>query len=349
MNKEKLSYGGKKVYLGIDVHKKSYSVTVMYKGEVVKRDKMRADAQALCRYVKTHFKGAQVHSVYEAGFSGYSLHRILVEGGIKNIVINPASVERAANDKVKTDRVDSRKLAEQLSAGRLKGIYIPSKDQEQARSLTRTRDQIVEHRKLVSNQIKSKLHYFGLMRMDDKRRLSERYLKELEGQELGKYLSYSLRLLIEQWRFLNAQIKELRQKLEEQARENKQIEVYRSVPGIGEVGAPMLANELGDLSKRFVNERKNFSFTGLTPGEHSSGESERKGAISRQGSPRIRKYLIEVAWRAIYQDQALLEAFERIAKTRGRKRAIVAIARKLIGRIRACFKQGCLYQVGVVA
>jgi transposase len=124
--------------------------------------------------------------------------------------------------------------------------------------------------------------------------------------------------------------------------------IYRSVPGIGPISSRVLSNELGDL-QRFSNERRLFSFTGLTPSEHSSGESVHKGHISRQGSSRIRKYLIEIAWRAIEKDPALKEIFERIAKTRGKKRAIVAIARKLIGRIRACFHQGSLYQLGVMA
>src|ERR1017187_10935998 len=65
------------------------------------------------------FPGAIIHSVYEAGFSGFALHRVLVQNGVENIVVNPASIEVAANDKVKTDRRDSRKLAEQLFARRL--------------------------------------------------------------------------------------------------------------------------------------------------------------------------------------------------------------------------------------
>ena len=148
---------------------------------------------------------------------------------------------------------------------------------------------------------------------------------------------------------MTGQIKEIEKKLVEQASQDDSEKVYRSVPGIGPVSSRVLSNELGDLSKRFENERSLFSFTGLTPSEHSSGDSIHKGHISRQGSSRIRKYLIEIAWRAIEQDPALKQIFERIAKTRGKKRAIVGIARKLIGRIRACFRQGCVYQLGVVA
>ena len=100
---------------------------------------------------------------------------------------------------------------------------------------------------------------------------------------------------------------------------------------------------------RFANERAPFSYTGLTPSEHSSGASVRRGHISRQGSSRIRQWLVETAWRALPRDTALKESFDRIAATRGKKRAIVAIARRLTGRIRACFRQGTTSAVGTYA
>lgn len=348
--KRKISYAGKEVYVGMDVHKKTYSVTVICEGEVVKRDTMRADPEGVVHYLQKHFVGAKIHSVYEAGFCGFSLHRVLVAAGIDNIVVNPASIEVAANDKVKTDRRDSLKQAEQLFRGALSGVYIPTEVEELARVLTRTREQVATQRAKVATQIKSKLHYFGLMVFGDERGVTESYLKELEDKELAEELSYGLGLLIAQWRFLTEQLKAIGTKLGAQAKGDESVEkIYRSVPGIGPISSRVLSNELGNLSERFANERALFSFTGLTPAEHSSGDSIHKGRISRQGSSRIRKYLVEIAWRAIEKDPALKEIFARIAKTRGKKRAIVGIARKLIGRIRACFRQGCVYQIGIVA
>jgi len=347
--REKMSYTGKEVYVGMDVHKRTYSVTVICEGEIVKRDTMRADPEGIVHYLKRHFAGAKIHSVYEAGFCGFGLHRVLVASGINNIVVNPASIEVAANDKVKTDNRDSRKQAEQLFRGALTGIYIPTEAEELSRVLTRTREQIVGERARVANQIKGKLHHFGLMTFDDERQVTESYLKELEARDLAENLSYALGLLIAQWRFLTEQIKEIEKKLEGQAKKDESEKIYRSVPGVGPISSRVLSNELGSLSERFSNERSLFSFTGLTPSEHSSGDSIHKGHISRQGSSRIRKYLIEIAWRAIKKDEALKQIFGRIAKTRGKKRAITAIARKLIGRIRACFQQNCLYQLGIVA
>ena len=96
----------------------------------------------------------------------------------------------------------------------------------------------------------------------------------------------------------------------------------------------------------FANERALLSYTGLTPSEYASGASVRRGHISRQGVSRLRHVLVETAWRALPRDPILHAIFDRIAATRGKQRAIVAIARRLIGRIRACCRHGTTYAVG---
>ena len=103
-----------------------------------------------------------------------------------------------------------------------------------------------------------------------------------------------------------------------------------------------MSNELGSMSQ-FSNERQLFSYTGMTPSEHSSGENTRRGRITRQGNSRVRWLLCQAAWRAIRGDLDLKEYFERLHPRTGKKRAIVAVARKLIGRIRAAFRQNNLY------
>lgn len=85
--------------------------------------------------------------------------------------------------------------------------------------------------------------------------------------------------------------------------------------------------------------------TGLTPSEHSSGEHTRQGHITRQGNSVLRKILIEAAWVAIYKDPSLEAIFNQLASKRGKKRAIVGIARRLIGRIRSCVLTGTLYEI----
>lgn len=349
MTDQRLSYVGQHVYVGVDVHKDTYTVTCIHNKRIVKTATVQADPAGLADSLPHWFQGATLSSVYEAGFSAFVLHRALIKAGITNIVVNPASIAVAANDKVKTDRRDSKKLAIDLADGRLRGIYVPTEAEELARLLPRTRAQIVKHRATIARQIKAKLHQFGLIAPSSRRLISSRYLREIAAWSLPPELSVSLTLLAEQWRFATRQLIEMRRLLRDQAKAQEAIEkVYRSVPGIGEVVARTLATELGDMT-RFTNERALFSYTGLTPSEYSSGASVRRGHISRQGSSRVRHLLVETAWRALPRDGALKEIFDRIAATRGKKRAIVAIARRLTGRIRACFRQGTTYAVGTYA
>lgn len=343
-------YLGKKVFVGIDVHKRTYSLTAICEDVIVKRWSMKADVGACRAALMKFFNGANIFSVYEAGFSGYSLHRELLAHEINNIVISPASVQKAPNDRVKTDQLDAQKMATQLSKGLLRAIEVPTEERELKREITRLRSQLVDHRVSIMLQIKSKLHYFGLMGPEDCRKVSEKYITELENLDLKYELKFSFKILIDQWRQLSKQIKEIEKEIRTQERDDKATaEIYQSVPGVGLITARVLANELGDLKARFKNERELFSYTGLTPSEYSSGDIVRKGKISRCGPARIRWILTEAAWVCIRSDASLKEAYERIKIRRGAKRAIVAIARKLIGRIRSCFIKGCKYEFQAVS
>ena len=179
MTELRLSYTGERVYVGIDVHKATYTVTCVCQRRIVKTATVPADPAPCAASLRRWFPGATLASAYEAGFSGFVLHRALTAAGITNLVVNPASVAVAANDRVKTDRRDSKKLALDLADGRLRGIYIPTEAEELARLLPRTRAQIVEHRATLARQIKAKLYQFGLIPPHSRRLMSHRYLREI--------------------------------------------------------------------------------------------------------------------------------------------------------------------------
>lgn len=337
-------YKGKTIFVGIDVHKTTYSVAVVCDKAIVKRDTIRANPEVLGDYLQKHFVGAQIHSAYEAGFSGFGLHRHLVERSINNIVIHAASVEIGARDKVKNDKRDALKIAVQLEAGRLRGIFVPSIEMEERRELTRLRSTFVQDRNRTATRLKHKAHYHGLIGSEDYKKVSNEWIKMLMNKEAPPGVKYAIAALAREWHEMNEKIKELEVVLGEQAKQDERVEVtYRSVKGVGKTASRILANELGDMSQ-FASERNLFSYTGLTPSEYSSGEHTRKGHISRQGKPILRSTLVQCSWVAIRYDNELKQAFERISKRAGAKRAIVAVARRLIGRIRACFRTGELYR-----
>ena len=121
-------------------------MTCVCQRQIVKTATVPAEPVRLAESLLRWFPGATLSSASEAGFSGFVLHRALTTAGITNLVVNPASVAVAANDRVKTDRRDAKKLAIDLADGRLRGISIPTEAEELARLLPRPRAQIVEHR-----------------------------------------------------------------------------------------------------------------------------------------------------------------------------------------------------------
>jgi len=338
-------YTEKTVFVGIDVHKKTYAVTCICEDAVVKSGTLKATPQGLVDYLRKYFVNAKIKTAYEAGFSGFVLHRHLLQEGIESIVIHAASVEVSARDRVKTDRRDSLKIATQLSTRRLKGIHVPTVEREAFREVSRLRETIGDDKRRIGNRIKALLHRQGRIAPDDETVVSWKWLQQVWQYDFHASIKFCLEQLIAEWREKANRLKVIDLELAKQAQEDKELEViYRSVPGIGPIHARMLANELGNM-EQFKSEKRLFSFTGLTPCEFSSGEHKRQGHISRQGRSILRKTLVEAAWIAVRRDKTLSDTFDRISVKAGKKRAIVGVARRLIGQMRSCFKSDQLYQI----
>lgn len=332
-------YTGKTIFLGIDVHKRTYSVTAVCDGCVVKQDTFIASPQVLVVYCKKAFKGAIIKSAYEAGFCGFVLHRFLIDQNIHNIVVHPASIEVESNNFKKTDKRDSKKIAIQLSAGRLQCVFVPTKEAENRRYISRLREAFVKQRTRTSTQLKSLLHVNGLIPHDKSVRVSKKFLKELLTIELNKDVHYCLQQLADTWLYFNNKINEVEKKLSLLTPYEQELyKAYRKIIGFGPKIARILVQELGD-TMQFSNEEKLFSFCGLTPREYSSGEHKRLGHITRQGRPILRKVLVQAAWVAVRRDPYFSEYHKQLSVKKGACRAIVVVARKLIGRSRCAIKK----------
>jgi len=342
-------YKGKAVYMGIDVHKKTYACVSVCDGQIVKKVTMPAEPANLISYIQNTFSNGKVNTAYEAGFSGFHLHRELLKAGIKNIVIHPGSIEVASRDRVKTDKRDAKKIATQLSVGRLRCIYIPSLEQEAKRSMTRLRDSIVKLRHKVGQKFKSLLFTQGLIEGDDDTVICKKWLEakltEIKNNLLYE-LYYSLEHYAEQWLRLTKDLDKIKKDLLAIQSEKDQalLSIYKSAPGIGDITALKLKDELGDM-QQFSNEKQLFSYLGFTPVEYSSGEHTRQGQISRQGRSMLIHILVEASCSAITKDPELMGIYQHTASRRGGKRAIVGIARRLAGRLRSCVRLGVLYEI----
>ena len=229
-------------------------------------------------------------------------------------MVHPASIEIAARERVKNDKRDSAKIAVQLAAGRLKSVHIPSPEREDFRMVSRLRDQLVKDRRKKGTQIKMFLHQLGKIGCDEDFRICPKHIKRILELQMTLGQKFVVESLARQWLSISEEISKVDAELDKQAQEDSELEkIYRSLPGIGPVIARVLANELGDMTQ-FSNEKKLFSYTGLTPGEYSSGEHTRVGHISRQGKPILRRVLVQAAWLAIEVDSDFQKFYSSVSQ-----------------------------------
>ena len=175
-------------------------------------------------------------------------------------------------------------------------------------------------------------------------RVSSRIFDQILAQKNVPFeVSYSLRKHISLWKSLNNDINEIDNILKKRSEVDPLFKTYNSIPGFGILTSSILSTELGNMSQ-FPNERTLFSYLGLTPTERSSGDKEIKGHISRQGSSRIRGVLVEAAWAAINSDEYWKQEYQRRVYKLGGKKAIVSIARRLVGVAKALARSNSLYQ-----
>jgi len=155
----------------------------------------------------------------------------------------------------------------------------------------------------------------------------------------------SFNRLLEQYEFLNAQIDkqtQLLRELSETARYRERVEILQSIPGIGVISAMEVLLELQDVS-RFRRAEQLAAYVGLTPSQYSSADKVRMGRITGIGKNTLRAILVEASWTLIGKDQTMREKYDRIKIRSGGKRAIVAIARTLLLRMRRMLLDGQAY------
>ena len=163
MQSKAISFKGQKVFIGIDVHKKTWSVTTLLEVGMPKTHSQKASAKELFDFLNRHYPEAEYHAVYEAGFSGFSTYYALKEYGIECTVVNAADVPTTQYESVmKSDPIDSDKMARALRAGMIKGIYIREKDNLDDRGLVRLRKSIQQDLTRYKNRVKHLLHANGV-------------------------------------------------------------------------------------------------------------------------------------------------------------------------------------------
>lgn len=319
------------IKLGIDVHQEFY-VVVMQKGGATPKPAQRFRKEAFLSWaaqLKQKSGAAEIHAVYEACGFGFALQRQLRALGIACHVVCPQKLDEG-NKRVKTDGLDAKALCLKLdryvegNRAALATVRVPREEEEQLRAIHRQREQLVKARKQLEAQGRSLMVNHGIEPVPGwwkGRTFAALAVPEWMKQLLGNSQPIVL-ALEEKIRALTVQLQSAA--APEQPR------------GLGMMTSVVIDREIGSWN-RFRNRRQVGSYTGLCPGEYSSGNTRLQSCVTKHGNPRLRAALVELAWRMVrFQPQyrpivkwRSILAKGALATGAARKKAIVAVARQL--------------------
>ena len=328
---------GEDVYIGVDVARSKWVYKVRWDGQEQRGLTTPGELRHLQALVR-EYKGSKVHVVYEACGFGYEIAWWCQDEGVDVLVVAPSTVEQAPGKRVKTDRLDARKLARDREQGRLKGVRIPTRTEHAHRQLSRTYAQALKDKQRAQARIRSMMQEQGRLGPVPGKGWKA-YLQWLKEQELPDMVRQCVEELLVLHEAALASVKRLAKALLELSKQEPYAALVRGLQaqgGVGAFSAIRLVLELGDM-RRFPRAGSLPRYLGLTPSEHSTGENERRGHLMKCGPRVVRGWLIQCAWASVRsgRDARLREVFERLAPKIGKKRAIVAVARRLALRLRA--------------
>lgn len=334
------------VFSGLDVDKGSIAVTFSDHKTLLHSMRLPYSSEQLLNYVRKRFPHQRVAFVYEAGPTGFGLYDDITAKGHTCLVVAPSMVPTAPGKRVKTNRLDSNKLSKGLRGGQLQSIHVPARPYRELRHLVQLRDTHVQQLTATKCRIKALLLYEGIPYPDPKGGWSAAVIAELRALPCTEAVRFKLDHLIGTLYFhFNSAAgvqKQIRRTCQADPELRQSIALLQSIPGIGSIVAAHLVARLGDW-RQIENVRSIAGFLGLVSSEHSTGDKQNRGSITRSGDSRLRNKLIQSAWVTIGKDPELRafyrSVYQRQPKKLAARKAIVAVARKLTTRIYAVLKE----------
>lgn len=350
----KSDFNGQTIYVGIDVGKKSWFVSIYTTWFEHKTITQPPSALPLVAYLRQTFPNARYLCAYEAGYSGFWPYHDLTALGVECLVVHPTDVPTKDKERRnRNDRVDARKLARGLRNGELEGIYVPDRAAQEDRGLVRARDMLVKKQTRCKNQIRAQLSYYGITPPPEinTSSWSGRFIGWLETTSFATASGRkTLDVLLQELRFLRQQIADLTRQIRALANEERyqcQVRLLRTIPGISTLSAMILLTELVDPA-RFGDLDHLASYVGLIPGSDSSGTKQVDTGLTNRRNCALRHLLIECSWMAVRKDPALMLRFDELSERMPKSKAIVCIAHKLLNRIRFVLKNQQPYVMAVI-
>lgn len=321
-------------YCGLDVAmKSSYVFITDEKGKKISSGEVGTVKESLSARLRPFVRGGLVVAL-EAGNQTAWIHDLLVKLGARVTVVNPTKVKLIAESRRKTDKIDAKILAELL---RLDGlphpVHVPTPETRALRGLLVARRQLVSARTKLCNVVRGMLRQEGTA-------LPVRALSSAQGWKTllaqgftHAHVTVIVSAYFESFQKLTESIRQLEQELAEHERKDSRAARLRTMPRVGRIGALTFLAAVDDVH-RFPNSRKLVGYSGLAPTVRSSGERTEYGPISREGRRELRAVWVQIAHLVAIDTrrvtQPLRKWFNQVARRRGKKTAIVALARRLL-------------------
>lgn len=331
------------IYIGIDVHKNSYSYCayVKEKDSFFAEHKSEAGSKNAINYIKSVIKTTgsdfPVLIGYEAGPTGYKLCRDLQKAGFPCVVIAPSTIYKPNGPRIKTDRRDARLLAQTLAYKTFKQVVIPTEKIEAMKEFTRARCSKKRQLKKAKQELLSFLLRMGMIYPEKGSYWTQSHFEWLRTVQFkDEWLQLAFEEYFSEVNELMAKVARLDAQIKQMA-ENSEIkndvEKLICFTGIDYLTAVSIVAEVGDFS-RFSNPKAFSNYIGLCPGENSSGLRVRHTAITKAGNSRVRQLLIESVKSIKYGRLCSAKSKRLIQRQEGKSPLVIQYADMAIARIR---------------
>lgn len=322
-------------FVGLDVHADSITAAILapesQSAEVIE---LSSDLMKVRRLFRRLADKGPVRACYEASGAGFVLQRVLTRDGFHCEVIAPSLIPRRPGDRRKTDRLDAIMLARLYRSGHLTAVHVPTEDHEALRRLLRLRYTYHAYCTATMHRISGILRNHGFVFTEGKSTWTKKHRHWLVSlrQSLDGPLQTALAIELEHLEYLETQQRALDAELERfasSAQFRTQVEALCCLRGVKTLTALTLLCEIDDV-RRFSSPRTLMAYFGLVPSEHSSGDKEHRGPITKAGNIHVRRLLVEAAWNNRHRAGADLILTRR---RQGQPPAVVAIALKAQHRL----------------
>lgn len=334
-------------FVGIDLHKQTITLCVVDQHVTIRSRKTFACSQPDA--IRAFFTAlGPFQAVVEATASYEWLWQLLEPLADRLVLAHPKKLRIIAESTRKSDRLDAQVLAEFLARDMIPAAYRPTPRQRQHRRLVRHRCFLRRRAAAVRTKIRQVLSDYNADRPDLFTAAGQEYLAQLRLEPADRFVIAQLQL---QWQHHLAQLRDAEKRLRQFANDGPAIEaearaVLRSIPGIGVLTAEIVLSEIGDI-RRFASQKEVMAYAGLVPGRRESAGKARDLGITKDGSRLLRWALVEAAWRLVRHSRRWATVFENLHRRRGKRKAIVAVARRLLGVIVAVWRKGEKYRLAI--